>query len=91
MAGHDSPVVFDYIFRLLATEDRSTQYAEGDPNALLLLPQVKRGYARNAFSAIVDMVKLHVGSAVHLSAGGWGECASQQRLYAPQCPPPHVT
>jgi hypothetical protein len=86
LAGHDSPVVFDYIFRLLATEDRSTQFAEGDPNALLLLPQVKRGYARTAFSSIVDMVKLHAASAQHLAAGGWGECAAQQRLCVPAAP-----
>ena len=70
----------------LITEDRSTQFAEGDPNALLLLPQVKRGYARTAFSSIVDMVKLHAANAQHLAAGGWGECAAQQRLCAPAAP-----
>ena len=81
LAGHDSPVVFEYIFKLLATEDRIMQFAEGDPNALLLLPHIKRDYAKTALSAIIDMVKLHAANPAHLECGGWGDCQAAQRLY----------
>ena len=85
LAGHDSPVVFEYIFKLLATEDRIMQFAEGDPNALLLLPHIKRDYAKAALSAIIDMVKLHAANPAHLECGGWGDCQAAQRLYVVVC------
>jgi hypothetical protein len=72
----------DYIFKLLATEDRTFQYAEGDPNSLLLLPQAKRGYAQTAFAGIIEMVKLHSSTSAHVEAGGWGDFMSAQRMYA---------
>jgi hypothetical protein len=61
------------------------QFAEGDPNALLLLPHIKRDYAKTALSAIIDMVKLHAANPTHLECGGWGDCQAAQKLYAVVC------
>jgi hypothetical protein len=82
LAGHNSSFIFDYIFRLLATEDRSFQFADGDPNALLLPAQVKRGYAQTAFSEIIEMLKLHLANATNLEASGWEDCLQAQKMYS---------
>jgi hypothetical protein len=82
LAGHDSSFIFDYIFRLLATEDRSFQFSVGDSNSLLLPAQVKRGYAQTAFSEIVEMLKLHLANAANLESSGWEDCLPAQKMYS---------
>jgi hypothetical protein len=49
---------------------------------MLLLPQTKRSYAQAAFSGIIDLVRLHSSTSVHVEAGGWGDCLSAQNMYA---------
>ena len=80
LAGHDSGIIFEYVFRLLATEDRGA-FVEADPRSKLLLPKVKRGYAETALSEIIEMVKMHTSDATHVEAGGWGECISAKLSY----------
>ena len=78
LAGHDSSIIFDYIFKLLAT-DQQFQFAENDH---LLPPDTKRGYAQTAFSGIIEMVKLHTSNPAHVEAAGWDNFVITQQTYA---------
>ena len=81
LAGHDSSVALDYIFRHMATEDRGIQYSEIDSLALMLPPHIKRDFAQKAFSAIIDMVKLHAANPAQIESAVWGNCQDKLRLY----------
>jgi hypothetical protein len=70
---------YDYILRLLATED--IVYPDISPQSKLLPAQVKRSYAQTAFSDFIDLVKSHSSKSERLEACGWEMTTQEFQLY----------